>query len=149
MMGTDAAAPGFGEQWHNNMGQYIGVSVSIPLFTGLANINKVKRAKIQLMESRVRLDQTRYEVEKETTEARLDLRGAAEEFVAAEKRLVAEELAWKATRRKYELGNVSAIDLYTAGTKLATARANYEGKRIQKIISRITLSYYLGEKLIK
>ena len=52
-------------------------------------------------------------------------------------------------RRRYELGSASVIDLYTTGAKLAAARAALEGKRIQKIISEITLSYYMGAKLIK
>ena len=74
MLGEDIVSPGFREQWKNNMGQYIGVSVSIPLFTGLSTVSKVKRAKLELLASRVRLSQTRYEVERETAEAALDLR---------------------------------------------------------------------------
>lgn len=149
MLGEDIVSPGFREQWKNNMGQYIGVSVSIPLFTGLSTVSKVKRAKLELLASRVRLSQTRYEVERETTEAALDLRNANDELTAATKRLEAEEIAYRAVRRKFELGSASAIDLYTSGAKLASARAAYEGKRIQRIISNITLDYYHGKKLIK
>ncbi len=149
MIGADVIAPDFGRQWHDNMGQYVGFSVSIPIFTGLSNINRVKRAKIELMESRTRLDQTRYEIEKETAEAALDLKAATDELEAAGKRLAAEELAFKAVRRKFELGSASAIELYASSAKLATARANLEGKRIQKIISKIILGYYHGEKLIR
>ncbi len=148
MLGEDIVSPGFREQWKNNMGQYIGVSVSIPLFTGLSTVSKVKRAKLELLASRVRLSQTRYEVERETAEAALDLRNANDELTAATKRLEAEEIAYRAVRRKFELGSASAIDLYTSGAKLASARAAYEGKRIQRIISNITLDYYHGKKLI-
>ncbi len=149
MLGDGTTAPNFREQWKNNMGQYIGVSVSIPLFTGLSTVSRLKRARLEMMASRVRLDQTRYEVERETAEAALDLRAATDELTAATKRLEAEEIAFKAVRRKFELGSASAIDLYTSGAKLATARAGYEGKRIQRIISEITLEYYHGKKLIK
>ena len=149
MIGGDVYTPTFREQWKNNMGEYIGVSLSIPLFTGLATTNKVKRAKINVIESQTKLDQTIYEIEKATTEAALDLKSASDEFTAATKRLDAEQIAYDAIRRKFELGSASAIDLYTSGVKLATARANLEGKRIQKIISAITLGYYRGEKLIQ
>ena len=125
------------------------MSISIPLFDGLANVNRVKRAKIEVEESRTRLDRTIYEIERATTEAGLDLKAAADELEAAQQRVEAEQLAYNAVRRKYELGNSSVIDLYTSSAKLATAIANLEGKRIQKIISGITLSYYLGAKLIK
>jgi len=149
MIGGGVTSPSFREQWRNNMGEYIGFSVTIPLFTGLSTTARMKRAAIEVKESQVRLDQTRYELEKETTEAELNLRAATDELTAASKRMEAERLAFKAVRRKFELGDASAIDLYTSGAKLATARANLEGKRIQKTISAITLSYYHGEKLIK
>lgn len=150
MFGTNAATPtSFNKQWHDNMGEYIGFSVSIPLFTGLSATNRLKRAKINREESRVRLEKTQYEVARETTEAELDVSTAAVELQAAVKRLDAEQIAYNAVRRRYELGSASVIDLYTTGAKLAAARAALEGKRIQKIISEITLSYYMGAKLIK
>jgi len=148
MLGDAADVPTFREQWHNNMGQYIGVFFSLPIFTGLSTTNKLKRAKIEVSQSRERLEQTIYEVEKETAEAKLDYIAASDEMQAAARRLDAEEIAYRAVRRKFEIGGASALDLYASGAKLATARANYEGKRIQKIINGITLDYFNGKKLI-
>ncbi|MCM1029559.1 MAG: TolC family protein [Pseudoflavonifractor sp.] len=149
MLGSSLDIPSFSRQWKDNMGQYIGLSLSLPLFTGLGNINKVKRAKIDVALSEARLEKAIFEIERERAEARLDLDTATEELSAAIARLEAEQTAYDATRRRYELGSASAIDLYTSGAKLATARANLEGKRIQKIISHIVLGYYLGNKLIQ
>lgn len=149
MMGQGNTAPSFGTQWHANMGEYVGVSVTIPIFTGLSRVHRLRRAKADLLEARLRLEQTRYEVEKETAEALLDLLGAKEEYAAARKRLAAEELAAKATRRRYELGSASALDLYTSRAKLTKALAECEGKRIQQIVSAITLAYCQGARLIK
>lgn len=141
-------APSFARQFRNNMGEYIGISLSIPLFDGFATAGRVKRARINLQESRTRLDETRYRIERATEEARLDISAATEEHTAASRRLEAEQIAYNAVRRKFELGSASAIDLYTSGSKLATARANLEGKRIQRIIAEITYRYYLGYPLI-
>lgn len=144
MMGEENITPNFSEQWRNNMGQYLGVSFSLPLFTGLANTKKLKRAYVDLEQNRQRLEQVRYEIEKETSEAALDLQAATDELQAATRRVEAEELAYKAIRRKYEMGMSSAIDLYTSSAKLAQAKANQEGKRIQRIIAAILLDYYHG-----
>lgn len=149
MMHSGMPMPKFSHQWHDNMGEYVGFTVSIPLFTGLSLSGKLKRAKIEVRESRVKLSQTEYEIGKATAEAALDYATADAEMTAASRRLEAEKIAYEAVRRKFELGGASPVELYTSGTKLATARANYEGKRIAKIISRITLDYYHGEKLIK
>lgn len=148
MMGTETSFPGFRSQWRDNMGQYLGLSFSLPLFTGLTSTSRLKKAEAELRQSREKLEQVRFDLEKETEGARLDHRAAADELEAARRRVAAEESAYKAIRRKYELGMASAIDLYTSSAKLSQAKAGLEGKRIQHIISGIMLRYCLGAPLI-
>lgn len=141
MYGSEYYTPGFRRQWRDNMGEYLGLSISIPLFDGLSTVNSVKYASVNMKESKLKLEQTKYELERETIEAELDYTSSCDEHRAALQRVEAEELAYKAVRRKFELGMSSAIDLYTSAAKLSAAVANVEGKRIQKIISLITLNY--------
>lgn len=148
MLGSEYAAPNFRSQWRDNMGQYLGLSVSIPLFDGLSTVNSVKSASVNLKESEIKLEQAKYELERETIEAQLDYSSACDEHFAAVKRVEAEELAYKAVRRKFELGMSSAVDLYTSAAKLSAAKANVEGTRIQKVISLITLNYCKTGKVL-
>lgn len=147
--GQDYLNRRFSQQWRDNMGQYVGFSVSFPVFTGLSRINRLNKARLEVRRQEYLLQEARQETEREKAEARLDLETAMRELGAADARVTAEETAYKTVQRKFELGGASAIDLYTSGAKLAAARANREGKRIQKIISRMVLGYYNGEKLIK
>lgn len=147
--GQDYLNRRFSQQWRDNMGQYVGFSVSFPVFTGLSRINRLNKARLEVRRQEYLLQEARQETEREKAEARLHLEAATRELAAADARVKAEETAYKAVQRKFELGGASAIDLYTSGAKLAAARANREGKRIQKIISRMVLGYYNGEKLIK
>ncbi len=149
VLGSNYDAPGFSSQWHNNMGQYVGFSVSLPLFDGFANTNRLKRAKLAYSQRQVELDKTRYEIERAMSEALLDVDAAESEYQAAEARAGAEELSNHAMRRKYELGGVSPMDLYTSNSKLATAHATLVGKRIQTIINKIIYEYYQGMPLIR
>lgn len=139
----------FPHQWRDNMGQYIGFSVTFPIFTGLSRVNRLKKARFEVQRQEYLLEEARHQTSREMAEARLDYDAATSELESARTRLAAEEAAYQAIQRKFELGGASAIDLYTSGAKLATARANMEGKRIQKIISRIVLGYYNGVKLIR
>lgn len=95
------------------------------------------------------LEQTRYQIQQATEEAYLDMNAAVEELAAASSRLEAEQEAYRAIRRRYELGAASAIELYTSSSKLAVAEANLVGKRIQHRIAKITLRYYQGYPLIQ
>lgn len=144
MIGSEVKAPDFSRQWHDNMGQYIGLSLSIPIFDGLSRYNGVRRAAVEVSRSRALLSQARYETEREEAEARLALTSAIDEHIAAQARYEAEQTAYTAARRRYELGAASAIDLYTASAKFAAARALLEGKRIQAIVDRIIVDYYRG-----
>lgn len=148
MIGEGYVARPFSRQWNDNMGQYVGLSLSIPLFNGLSDINSLKRAKIEVRRREARLEKTRYEVSKAMVEADLDLEAAEAELKSARTRLDAETVAYAAVQRKFDLGALSAIDLYTASSKLAAARATLEGKRIQTIISRIVVDYYKGVPFI-
>ncbi len=148
MMGMKTEVPTFSRQFRDNMGEYFSLSLSLPIFDGLATANRVKKASIQLQESKIRLEQTLYQLNQAAEEARFDHESAIEELTAAIRRLDAEQLAYKAMRKKYELGAISAIELYTSSSKLALAEANLVGKRIQRAISEITLRYYQGYPLI-
>lgn len=148
MMGMSVSAPSFARQFRDNMGEYFSFSLSLPVFDGLATAGRVRKASILLEESRTRLEQMQFSIRQASEEALLDHTGAVEELKAARSRLDAEKIAYRAIRRKYEIGAASAIDLYTSSSKLAQAEANLTGKRIQLIISEITLRYYEGHPLI-
>lgn len=149
MMGMGLQIPTFPKQLRDNMGEYLGLSFSFPIFDGLATANRVKKARITLSENEVLLEQTRYQIQQATEEAYLDMNAAVEELAAASSRLEAEQEAYRAIRRRYELGAASAIELYTSSSKLAVAEANLVGKRIQHRIAKITLRYYQGYPLIQ
>lgn len=148
VFGSDYDAPRFSTQWHNNMGQYIGFSLSVPLFNGFANVNRLKRAKLSYRQQQVELDKTKYEIEREMNEALLDVNSSQSEWHAAQAQVTAEERANSAIQRKYELGGASALDLYTSNSKLAEARAKLVGKKIQTAINIIIYEYYKGKPLI-
>lgn len=149
MMGMELQIPTFPKQLRDNMGEYLGLSFSFPIFDGLATANRVRKARITLSENEVHLEQTRYQIQQATEEAYLDMNAAVEELAAASSRLEAEQEAYRAIRRRYELGAASAIELYTSSSKLAVAEANLVGKRIQHRIAKITLRYYQGYPLIQ
>ena len=149
MMGLGLQIPTFSRKLRDNMGEYIGLALSFPVFDGLAAGNRVKKAKIALSESEVLLEQARYQIQQATEEAYLDMNAAEEELSAAFSRLGAEQVAYNAMRRRYELGAASAIELYTSSSKLAVAEANMVGKSIQHRIAKITLRYYQGYPLIQ
>ena len=62
----------FSQQWHDNMGQFVGFSVSLPVFTGLSTTNKVKKAALEVCRQESLLEEARYGIAREKAEAELD-----------------------------------------------------------------------------
>lgn len=139
----------FNRQWHDNMGQNISLNLSIPIFDRLGAINSHRRAKLSYKRQQIAYEETIFNLEKEMQQARMELEGARREYLAAESRLNAVTTAHRANQRKFELGTLSALELYTSSTNLASAQAAVTGKQIQYLIKRIEMDYYLGRPFIR
>jgi len=84
--GQDYLNRRFSQQWRDNMGQYVGFSVSFPVFTGLSRINRLNKARLEVRRQEYLLQEARQETEREKAEARLDLEAATRELAAADAR---------------------------------------------------------------
>ena len=62
------------EQMDVNFGQYVGVSMSIPIFDGLSRSNTVKKARNQAREARLDYDRRLYELQSSVEQAVTDRR---------------------------------------------------------------------------
>ncbi len=141
------AAP-FNQQWHDNMGQNISISLSIPIFDRFGTLNSHRRAKLSYKRQQIAYEETLFNLEKEMQQAQMELEGARREYLAAESRLTAVTTAHRANQRKFELGTLSALELYSSSSNLASAQATVTGKQIQYLIKRIEMDYYLGRPFI-
>ncbi len=139
----------FRDQLNLNSGEYLSLSLSIPIFTRLSNVQNYRRGKLNYRSSKIDYEEVIYNVEVEVTQALMDLKGAHKEFVSASRRLEAVELAHQANVRKFEQGILSPLDLQTSVTQLAQARATATGKKIQWIIKQRQVKYYSGEPFIQ
>jgi len=139
----------FNRQWHDNMGQNISLSLSIPIFDRLGTLNNHRRAKLSYKRQQIAYEETIFNLEKEIRQAQMELEGARREYLAAESRLNAVTTAHHANQRKFELGTLSALELYTSSSNLAAAQATVTGKQIQYLIKRIEMDYYLGRPFIR
>lgn len=68
--GQDYLNRRFSQQWRDNMGQYVGFSVSFPVFTGLSRINRLNKARLEVQRQEYLLQEARQETDREKAEAR-------------------------------------------------------------------------------
>lgn len=134
----------FMDQFRNNAGEYIQLSMSIPIFNQLQRHGKRVRAKNAWRTAELQRDQKYREVQSEIQRALQDLEGAEKEYVQCVKRESAFEAAHEANAKKYKEGLISIIDLQTSSNQLLNAKVQKLNSALTLMIKERVVNYYKG-----
>jgi outer membrane protein len=137
----------FSSQFKNNMGEYIGATLSIPLFNRLQSITNVRRAKNNYKMACEAYEQKHLELEKLSREAWNDWQGYLKQTVQMEKKVEADSIAYLLTKRQFEEGLSTAIDLHTTSTQLLKSKATLLQCQLMAMVKEQLVHYYRGEKI--
>ncbi|MDO5570206.1 MAG: TolC family protein [Bacteroidales bacterium] len=148
-IGQEYEAPSYKNQMKNNAGQYIGLSVSIPIFNSLSIISSKKRAKSQFLIQKINYEQTINQLRKDVESAIADFNGASKEYIQAVKKLNSVEMAHSINIKKFEQGMISALELQNSSNQLSQAKAEVTGMHVQYLIKKMQLDYFKGIPYIK
>ena len=141
------SASSFNNQFKNNMGEYVGATLSIPLFNRLQTVTGIRRAKNNYKVACEAYEQKLQELEKLSREAWQDWQGYQKQTVQMEKKVEADSLAYQLTRRQFEEGLSTAIDLHTTSTQLLQSKAVLLQCRLMAIVKEQLVRYYNGEAI--
>ncbi len=141
-------AADFSSQFRNNSGEYLQLSMSIPIFTGLNNHSNIRRQKNAVKVAQAEYDQARREIDKEVRRAVQDRDGAGAAFMQAQRRAEVQEEAYYLNTKKMEQGLVSVIEYETATNDYLRAKADRLGSLCTYLIKHSVVRYYAGEEYI-
>jgi len=142
----NTSAP-FHTQFKNNMGEYVGVSLSIPLFNRLQTITSIRRAKNNYRIACEAYEQKQLELEKLCREAWQDWHGYLKQTEQMVEKVEADSIAYQMTRRQFEEGLSTAIDLRTTSTQLLNSKATLLECQLMAIVKEQLVRYYKGETI--
>ena len=137
----------FSNQFKNNMGEYVGATLSIPLFNRLQTITSIRRAKNNYRMACEAYEQKHLELEKLSREAWQDWQGYQKQTIQMEKKVEADSLAYQLTRRQFEEGLSTAIDLHTTSSQLLNSKATLLQCRLMAMVKHELVRYYNGETI--
>jgi outer membrane protein len=139
------AAETFRNQMKNNMGEYLGVSVNIPLFNRLRTLTGIRKAKNNYRIAQEAYDQKQLELTKLSTEAWNDWQGYQKQTIQMQKKVQADSLSYQLTRRQFEEGLSTAIDVYTTSAQLLNSKATLLQCQLMAEVKQKLVRYYRGE----
>lgn len=138
------AGQSFRTQFKNNMGEYVGATLSIPIFNRLQTVTSIRRAKNNYRIACENYEQKQLELEKLSREAWQDWQGYLKQTEQMEHKVEADSLAYQLTRRQFEEGLSTAIDLHATSTQLLKSKATLLQCRLMAIVKEQLVRYYQG-----
>ena len=144
----DYIAKPFLEQLQNNGGEYIQLSLSIPIYDGLLRYSNISRKKNALRRAEVEYEQTKREVESEIVRATQDCEGAKSALVQADKYMIVQAKAYELSVKKFEQGILSPTELRTASDNYLQSQAEQLNSQLKYFIKTCVVNYYKGNSYI-
>ncbi len=141
------AARSFSSQFRNNLGEYVGATLSIPLFNRLQTISNVRKAKNNYRIAQETYEQKRLELEKLSREAWQDWQGYQKQTLQMLHKVEADSIAYQLTKRQFEEGLRTAIDLHTTSTQLLQSKATLLQCQLMAMVKEQLVRYYQGKAI--
>ena len=138
----------FGPQFRNNLGEWVGVSLNIPIFNGLSRRSALNKAKNNARIAKAEYDETLRQLEIEIEKVIQDCEGLTKEYEQIGRKVDADQQAFMVTSRKYEKGLLSVFDLQTSANTLLQSKVSRLQIQMNYLIKKRLADYYSGKPLI-
>ncbi len=138
----------FANQFRNNGGEYVEVSLQIPIWNRLSKHSAIKRRQHALEKATAELDQKRRDVESEVRRAIQDRDGAATAYQQAQRKAEVQSEAYTLNLKKLEQGLISPLEFQTANNNYLKAQADEMNSLFKYLIKQAVVRYYNGEAYI-
>ncbi len=124
---------------------WVGLNMSIPLFDGFAKDAKVQQSKLELRQTENNIDNLKLSIDADVQQATLNFKSAVATIDFQKQNMVLAETVYNQTKKKYEVGTGSNIEINAAETDLITAQTNYINALYNAIIAKVDYQKAVGK----
>ena len=137
----------FGTQMRENFSQYLGLTLSVPIFNRLQTRNSVRRAQEERLSSQLALDKEQINLFKEIQQAYYSVVSAKKKYASSQTALKASEEAFNLTRGRYEHGKATATEFAEAQYNVMLATSEMLKAKYEAIFRHKILNFYKGAEM--
>ena len=132
----------FGDQLLNGLNEHIGVTLSIPIFDNKTNKSNVAKAKIEKLNTSLKLQSKLNDVAQSVESYYIEAQNAQAKYVSGKKQLASAELTDELTNEQFKLGLVNTLDLLSSHNSLLNARQELLQSKYMAILNIKMLDFY-------
>lgn len=138
---------GFTSQLSDNFRQSIGLSMSVPIFSGGSLRSNYERSKLNLNSLQFQKEQDNQQLKQDIYQAYNAAMIALEKYNASQKNVGANEQTFLFAQKRFDVGMLSTFDLITTQNSLLRARLEYTINRFDFVFKMKVLEFYKGQGL--
>ena len=142
-LSSGMAADGFRAQMRNNLGEYVYLTLSIPIFSP-GSWRSVKHAKTDYHLALLDVEDARRKLEDDARQAVTDYEGYAAEVRQMRRKSASDSLAYRLSYRKYEEGMLSTFDLHEASQAYLESSLTLLQLQMMAAIKLRLVNYYIN-----
>lgn len=125
----------FSEKWFSS--SLIGLSVNVPIFEGFAKEARIKKAQLELQQTENNVANLKLAIDNQVETARINMRSALASMDYQQRNMTLATEVYEQTKRKYEQGLGSNLEITNAQAELRIAQNNYYGALYDAIIAKV------------
>ena len=132
----------FGDQIKNNLGQNVGLNLSIPIFSRNSNRNSVRSAQLSKMNQEMQLDNAKKQLYKEIQQAYYNAVASKSRYESSREVEASAQESFQLVQAKYEGGKASITEFNESKNRLVTAQADVIKYRYEYLFNTALLEFY-------
>jgi len=131
-------------QFDNNFYQQAGLTLSIPIFTNRQNKTNVAKAKIEVAQSQLALENTKTTLALTTEKAYITAQNSQNQFVSAIEQLKYNTEVYRIATQELKIGSVNLVNFYQQRNLYVQAMQSYIQAKYNAALAERIYEFYLG-----
>jgi Outer membrane protein len=131
-------------QFDNNFYQQAGLTLSIPIFTKRQNKTNVAKAKIDIAQSKLALENTKTTLALNTEKAYINAQNSQGQFASAAEQLKFNQEVYRIANQELKIGVANIVDFYQQRNLYVQAMQSYIQAKYNAALAARIYEFYLG-----
>jgi Outer membrane protein len=137
----------FSNQLKNNGSEYVGISLSIPLFNRFSTRNQVRQTRLNIENMRLSLTNAKQNLYKEIQQAYTSAVAAGDKYLSAQKAVEAAKIAFDYESEKFKNGRSTPFDLDNVQTRYNRTLSEEAQAKFDYVFRMKILDFYNDQPL--
>ncbi len=144
---SNLSSDSFGRQLENNFSQYIGLTLSVPVFSRFSTRNSVRSAELDYQNLQLEVESVRKSLYKEIQQAYYNAVAAQAQYASSEETARSSRKNFEMTEEKYRGGKAGISEYNDAKNSLLSAESDLVRSKYECLFQTRLLDFYKGENI--